>query len=190
MGTAATARGYQGLGCNFHCCDDLGQRHHRQERRSGLGQVSSQFPDIRSPACSSFWLPQDCGLPGFLGPLFTGITQSLWPLVSEAPTTAPLVPLPPGGPVHPPSDVQMYGSLRSSGVLYRDSFVGLWVTWRGEARGTTRSAMMLLLEVYFFAVLRTLNTRSTLNKSLSVKYSIIKYSTLLSSKSLELNHIA
>ena len=58
------------------------------------------------------------------------------PVLRENEGNATLVLLPPGGPVHPPSDVQMHGSLRCSGVLCRESFVGHrmsdWLLLRGE----------------------------------------------------------
>lgn len=57
-------------------------------------------------SCSRTVIPgaSVCGLPGFLGPLWA-LPQFLEPLVSGAAAAAPLVTMPPGHPVHPPSDV-------------------------------------------------------------------------------------
>ena len=55
--------------------------------------------------------------------------QFLEPLVLGA-AAAPLAPLPPQGPVPPPSDVQMYRALRHSTVLCRGPFVGQWMSYQ------------------------------------------------------------
>ena len=59
---------------------------------------------------------------GVRNPHFESLQQG------EVEGSAPLVPLPSGGPIHLPSDVYMRESLRSSGVLCRKFFVGQWMS--------------------------------------------------------------
>ena len=90
---------------------------------AGGGEVASFTGTIVTPGasshghCSGSWCLQEHGLPVFWGPLVLGAAM-----------TAPLVLPLPRGPVHPPSDVQMYGSL--SVLLCREFFVGLWMSHR------------------------------------------------------------
>lgn len=84
--------------------------------------------------CNS-WSLWSQALPHFLQPPLSGDTD-----------TVPLIPLPLQDPVHPPSGVQMCGSLRSSvqRIFCWSMDVLLVVTYSGRTKGATHSAMVLM----------------------------------------------
>lgn len=122
--------GYWGLECSSPEWKHQCQKHCHWGKERGLGHrycCSSKILQSWSPqwflaplGVWAAWIPgaSICGHYLSSWDLWSWAqSQFLEPLLLGAAVTAPLVPPPPGGPVHPPSDIQMYRFFRHSDML-------------------------------------------------------------------------